>query len=247
MEDSTIDISKLRRYSLGLVVEDNNDNLTEIKVYPVEKLYTDGKDLLKEDTRESTVTKKTIVTGTDATEAVFEDAKEIIAVDKTNYLLCNWLGSKQSNRLTPPNVGKGERVIIYRFSNSDAFYWETEETDLKLRKKEHVVYSYSAKDTLDEEEDKLDDRYTFTISPKTGIIELHTTDKYGEFTSYDITLDTKGGRISIKDGMGNNITLDSSVGSLTTVTLLSVNIVSPTTNITSAVVNIISDVCNINP
>ena len=204
-----LDFSKLHRYSNGLVIEDNLNNDFTIKVYPSEKLFNLGDDLNNNKTSTVTIPTKSVDIKPTDKVAVFKDGKEVISLDKTKYILANWLNKSNPNRITPPNVCKGEVVILYRYSNTDEFFWEAENTDLSLRKEDHVVYTFSDKPNLDDTEDPIEDRYTFTFSPKTNTISLHTTDKYGEYTTYDINLKTKDGYFELVDGKGNLFKLDS--------------------------------------
>jgi len=207
-----MDFSKLHRYSIGIVIEDNLLNKSVIKIYPIEKLFIDGEDLNKNVTLKTTLNTKSMkddIDKTDDTEYIeYIEGKEVISIDKTKFLYCTYL-NRTNNSLLPVNVCKGEKVVIFRYGNSDEFYWSVENSDLKYRKEEHVVHSYSDKDKLDETEDEIEDRYTFTISTRDKHISLHTTDKYGEYTTYDFKLDSKNGILNILDGKSNEFILDS--------------------------------------
>jgi len=208
---TNLDLSKLHFYSYGYVIEDNLDNESEIKIFPVEKLYTKGGDLNDSIKNDNIINKeRNLVSDSDKDEIpVYTDNEEMFNLEETTYLYCKWSGISDSNRITPPNVCKGETVIIYRFSNRDEYYWDTYNTDLRLRKEEHVVFTFSDKPNLDEEEDSIEDRYTITFSPKTKTISLHTTDKYGEYTTYDFNLKTEDGYIQLIDGKKNELMWDS--------------------------------------
>jgi len=226
-----LDFSKLHRYSTGLVIDDNVDNKHTIKVYPNEKLYNLGDDLSLDIPNVTTIQTKAVDIHPKDKEAVFKDGKEVIHLNKTKYILANWLNKSEPNRITPPNVCKGEKVVLYRFSNTDEFYWETEETDLRLRKEDHVIHTYSDKPSLDPTEDPINDRYTITFSPKNKELSIHTTDKYGEYTTYDIKIKTDEGYLEFKDGKGNSIKLDSKADSLTTNINKTINESSTNTNL----------------
>ena len=209
----TLDLSKLQVYCIGLVVEDNLENEPNIKIYPVEKLFNLGGDLKKEDEWVAKKIKERKVAYSNEHIPKEVDSLEDISINRTKYLNVEWI--TKNNQITPPNVCKGEYVIVYRYSNRDEYYWEEEFTNLTLRKEEHVVYTYSDKPNLDDAEDEIEDRYTITISPKNKEISIHTTDKYGELTTYDITLKTDDGYLEILDGHGNFIKLDSAKDDLT--------------------------------
>ncbi len=201
--------SKYRIYSTGIVVEDNIDNLTRIKITPLEQHFDLEHPRLDHEEEWDVEVNNLKVKGTGEHKPDYLPNKEVAVFNKTNWLWCNWVSLLNPNRTTPPNVGKGEKVLILQYSNNGEFLWITESTDLNLRKEEHVVTTYSAKDKLDPTEDPIKDRYSFTVSTRDKIISLHTTDKYGEFTTYDIEIDTKAGNIEIRDGLANSIKLDS--------------------------------------
>jgi len=210
---STLEFSKLYKYSFGIVIEDNLKNESKIKVYPVEKMHSLGGDLIKEDKWNVKKIKEKTISKTGEGEPTYKPSMEDIELTKTKYIFANWITS--NNQITPPNVCKGEYVIIYRYSNRDEFYWTTVLTDLTLRKEEHVVYTFSDKPNLDNSEDPIKDRYSITISPKTKTVSLHTTNKYGEYTAYDITFKTDKGYIELKDGKNNSVKLDSTQDAIT--------------------------------
>jgi hypothetical protein len=119
--------------------------------------------------------------------------------------------------------------------------------DVSLRKEEIVRYVFSDKPQLDPEED-LDSTYYMEVNTRDKVLKLHTTDKWGELTTYDIILDTKNGSLQIIDGKTNSITLDSNLDTLTVKTNLTVNIISGgAVNVVAGLVNIKSKRCNINP
>ena len=212
----TLDLSKLHRYSVGIVVEDNINNDTIIKIYPIEKLFNINGKLNKETFIETTLNTKTLIDDVSTTDDIeyieYKVGKEKIKIDKTNYLFCSYLNKTNNNLILPPNVCKGEKVMIYRFSNRDEYYWTAEDNfndNLKHRKEEHIVYTVSDKPKLDITEDEIEDRYTITFSTRDKYISLHTTDKYGEYTTYDFKLNTKDGIINLIDGKDNELVWDS--------------------------------------
>lgn len=119
-----------------------------------------------------------------------------------------WL-KNNSNRVTPPNVRKGEKVEVWRLGSTDKYYWKTMSDELDLRKLEHVKWVFV--NTKVEGETRIDDSnsYSFTISTLNKLVSLKTAENDGEFTSYKIELDTKEGVLEIIDGRGNFLKLNS--------------------------------------
>lgn len=125
--------------------------------------------------------------------------------------------AKGSNRITAPTVYQGEMVTVYRYGNSDRFYWTLEHFEHDLRRKEVVVYAFS---NLDKEEsfgEQFDAESSYYVKFDTinKIVHLHTSDNDKEKAAYDFMLNTKEGIFTIKDNKGNSIVLESPKGALT--------------------------------
>jgi hypothetical protein len=99
-------------------------------------------------------------------------------------------------------------VVIYQFADMNKFYWTTLQDDTHLRKLETVIYAWSG--TADEDaKNGPDNSYFLEISTHRGVCTFHTSNANGEFCAYDIQIDSKNGRVVIKDGVGNYFLLDS--------------------------------------
>ncbi len=189
-------LSKLRFYSAGIVAVNKLLSSKDIEVHPFEDLnFVDG--YLSDQVTEYKGK------GKDASDAEYE------AIIKTTVTVkATWLSHTGSNRITAPDVRRGELVMIYQFGDVDKYYWTTLKEDLKLRKLETVIYAYSA--TRDENKDaKPDTTYYFEVSTHKKLIHLHTSKDDKEPFIYDIQLNTKDGVLIICDDVGNFISLDS--------------------------------------
>lgn len=118
-----------------------------------------------------------------------------------------WL-SNNSNRVTPPNVRKGEKVEIWKYADTDKYYWKTMTTEFDLRKLEHVKWVF-VNTNAEGAEISDSNSYSFTVSPLNKIVSLHTSANDGECTEFDFIADTKQGVFMLKDGRGNIISLES--------------------------------------
>ncbi len=128
-------------------------------------------------------------------------------------ITASWMRTGSSNRFTSPDVYKGETVQIYRFADTEEYFWDDLFREPSLRKKERVIYAVSnipGKGGVQ----SLDTSYFVEISTKDKRVHLHTADNDGELCTYDIVLDTSKGNLTLLDGKGNIITLDSSQGNL---------------------------------
>ena len=228
--------SKLRLYSLGIVVEDKPENTDIILVSPIEVLniQESGEIKTKEKTYKGTL--KNIDSNNFNTE-----------ISSKNYFRAKWLPFSQSNRITAPNVVEGETVILFKYGDIDEYYWSTIFREPILRRQETVNYSFS--NLKSEKGKKAFDKktsYWLEISTKHKYIKLHTANNDNEHTTYDITIDTKSGFIDIKDGKGNLITLDSSKNKLNINTNSSIDVTTRNLNIKADnSVNITTPVLNL--
>ena len=117
-------------------------------------------------------------------------------------LTATWL-SMGSNRATPPDVRRGERVIIWRYKDTDQFYWTETNWDQHLRRLETVHLRLSA--TADEQADMTDptNYYHFAVSTHEGMIHLETARANGEKAKYALQINTKEGIAVLADDFGN--------------------------------------------
>jgi len=196
--------SQFKLYSLGIVVEDKARDSDYIKVYPTEMLpfnqgpIKDQKAKVESEVPDSSgVARKT-------------DTK----MDST--LVCKWLPGDSSNRMTSPDVCANETVLIYRFADTDEYYWRTIFREPSIRRLETVYYVFgNLKEPL--KEFNKDTSYWFMVSTHDKIVQLHTSkcDKDPkEPYIYDLTLDTGRGILTITDDIKNTITLNSKDGVL---------------------------------
>lgn len=128
-----------------------------------------------------------------------------------------WLPKALSNRHSAPDVCKGETVEIFRYADTDKYYWTTLMREPALRKKEHATYLWSNVPRGDEQVAGPDNSYWLRVSPKDGVVHFHTPDNDGELTTYDVSINTKEGKLVIKDGKDNTIFLNSATNKLVAV------------------------------
>lgn len=175
--------SNLKLYSIGIVVEDKLPNTDYAIITPMEQLSTsDGQ--LSDITNIKTATGQTL--------------------KKRNTIVAKWIQNGQTNRATSPNVYKNETVRVYRYADTDKYYWDTIFFEPKIRRLEEVKYSYSNKKTPLETYDD-SSSYYYTVSTLNKFIHLHTSTNDGEASGYDILINTRSGEISIVDTNGNQV------------------------------------------
>lgn len=189
-------VSKLRFYSAGIVASNKKLSEKTVEITPIEDLpHTDG----NISSQQSEYKAKAV----DGSGAAYEaELKTTVTVNAT------WLSLSCSNRITAPDVRRGELVMLYQFGDADKYYWTTLREDIKLRKLETVIYAFSA--TQDESKDATSDTtYYLEISTHKKIVHFHTCKADGEPFAYDIQLNTKEGFLAICDDVGNYVSMDS--------------------------------------
>lgn len=190
-------MSKYQFYSLGYVAEDKDTNDSYVNVYPTE--ITPG----LEGELNTINTVKTNVTDSSGNNIS-------VNVNKSNSIRAKWKGDG-TNRITPPDVCKGETVSLWNYAGTDRYYWSKEIPEPDLRKREKVVYFFSNKGNVNDP-DFINKGYRFVVDTYNKFIGLFTTKNDGEATNYEVSLDTKSGILSIEDGIGNSLYLRSTKG-----------------------------------
>ena len=194
-------VSKLRFYSLGIVAENKLLSSKEVEVTPIEEMPLLDGEL-------APVAFDYSAKAVDKLGSAYETT-----VQTTTTIKAKWLPLGASNRISAPDVRRGEMVVLYKFGDVDKYFWTTQNEDLKLRKLETVIYAFSAT-TNEAAEVNGENFYFIEISTHKKLITLHTSKAYGEPFGYDIQLDTGNGRLVITDDVGNYILLDSSLSQI---------------------------------
>lgn len=109
-----------------------------------------------------------------------------------------------------PDVRRGERVFIYRYADTDKFYWVSSNLDRRLRRLETTTYMWQADPNAKNDDPWTDDNcYVLEVSTHDQLITFTTSQKNKEPFKYTIQLNTKDGFFSITDQDLNVIQLDS--------------------------------------
>lgn len=193
---NTMSLSKLQPYSLGLVSANKPLKSMIIEVTPVEDFpMLNGE--ITDNIEKYTSTSTDAAGSTKKTE-----------VSTTASIKATWLPIHNSNRKTAPDVRRGETVMIYRFADTDKYWWNTLFDDIKLRRLETVIYAFS--NNRDENvPDTAESTYFLEVSTHTKTVHFHTSKNDGEPFMYDIQINAKDGIITITDDAENFIILNS--------------------------------------
>lgn len=187
--------SGLRFYSMGVVAANKLRSSKVIEVTPIEHLpFVDG---------QLTNTGANVsAQGTDVNGAAYNTQ---VATAVT--IQATWLPEGDSNRMTAPDVRRGEYVKLYQYADADQYYWTTSGLPAQ-RKLETIVTAYSGSSDESADLDHTNSYYK-ELSTHDGHITWHTSKANGEFTTYDIQLNTKEGYFRFQDGVGNVLIIDS--------------------------------------
>ena len=237
-------------HSLGQVTIDKEEDSLYIDVFPIELHPGKSGELSKPDLIKHE-------------NYNIKGELENLVVSKTTTIKAKWLPLGNSNLLEPPMVGKGETVILYRYADTDNYFWVTLYNQQHLRKRDKYTIYLSNKGSVVGGDEDLEKAYYLTFDTINKYIRLHTDDTDGELTTYDIEINTKEGFLTIIDGKKNEITLDSDKDTLTIntnneMTINTTNTVNVNTtacnvtclavaNIVAPAINIVGGITNINP
>ena len=211
--------SLFKIFSVAIVADNKPIDSNVIEVYPIELMYNEYGDVNQVNTFTETVNH-------------IGGGKSSIDVEKRVTYKAAWLPMANTNRKTAPNVRKGEHVLLFRYGNTDQYFWVDLMENAKLRRKERVVYMYGNTDDLDVELDG-DNTYWSEIDTVGKQVRFHTSDNDGEATTYDITIDTSEGKVTFEDGVGNSLVLDSVKKELSTKTGKKINLETEECNLTT--------------
>jgi hypothetical protein len=196
--------SKLRVVSIGVAAENKALNSNKIPIWPVEMMPAGDGEI------------REILTETELSGVDKNNVEYTAKINSSSTLTASWL-PHGTNRVTSPDIRRGEQVLIWQYADVDMYYWTPMGLDDDLRRLETVIYAWSA--TKDEavELDLASNMYTLEVSTHGKHITLHTTMADGEPFEYTFQLDTKNGKFFITDQVGNTLTLDSAKTQITAI------------------------------
>lgn len=179
----------------GKVIEHKRKGSKEIEVIPLDdQPFQEGESISDIFTLETQ--------GKDASGKTYS-AK----VDTSKSIMATWL-STDANRMTAPDVRRGDIVELYTFYDTQQYYWKEAEDNGKRRRMEQVTHRYSATD--DESVKELDDTNSIKVdlNGETGTYTI-TLPKIGKAkVSQTIQFDSQNGNIVIADSNNNFIQLE---------------------------------------
>lgn len=166
----TEELPDLIFYGYGIVIEPNLDNSDIAYIWPTKQLAEVKGDVGQ--FKESFAADGRSVRG----------GAQGVKVDSKATIKAQWSPSGNYNRVTPPTLSRGETVSLYRKRSTSAYLWVVDQTESKLRGREHAVFRYSAKDSLDTDMTE-DNSVTIEANNKKGqeFIKITTPGDQGRF------------------------------------------------------------------
>lgn len=122
---------------------------------------------------------------------------------------CEWFPGT-SNRVTPPDVRRGELVEIWRLGDTDQYYWKCMGLRDNLRVLETVIYAFNASPAEGGKGVDISKCYFIEFSAHNKAITLGTSKANGEPFGYTMQFNTGEGTWVCMDDVGNVFELDSS-------------------------------------
>lgn len=126
----------------------------------------------------------------------------------TRDMECEWFPG-ETNQVTPPDVERGELVLIYRLADTDQYYWTSMGMRNHLRTLESVIIMYGATPKAAGNGLDFTNCYYQQWSPLDGHITIGTSQANGEAFKYTIQINTKQSFVAITDDVGNFMEVNS--------------------------------------
>lgn len=184
---------------VGIAVEDKVLNSRILKVYVKElNPFMDGK-------LEDLSSEETFVIEDDILDSSVKGT-----VTTTNHKTCEYF-SLDTNRVFPPDIVKGEQVLIFQYQDNDLYYWVSMGRDDRLRKGELMRIAVSDDMSTDK---TLDDLNTYFLELDTKIhkrIRIVTNKSDGEDFKYEFVIDAKNNFMSMTDDKNNQVIIESDI------------------------------------
>lgn len=189
-----MDASQLHLHSIGIVSANKAMSSHEISVIPIEYRYSENEEALTNPTK-------------DVVQFQNKDGRqEAVQVHTDNSITATWL-KENTNRITPPDVRRGDRVKVYRLGDTDQYFW-TDMNSENVKRLETVAWSFNA-DPAKGTSDDHSNAYVMEVSTHNKTITIKTSMANGEKAQFAIQINPGEGLIAIEDEKGNYVYLDS--------------------------------------
>lgn len=222
-----LDLSKFRIYSLGTVTDNKPTDTDIVNCCPYEVIPVISGELKGSESR------TIVASGTDASDAEYN-----IQLEEVINLPCKWL-PLDTNKVTAPDMRRGENVIILQYADNDEYYFIP--MGQSLKRLETAVWRFSG--TADISDQELDENncYQFIVSTHKKIISLTTSDANDEGVKFTVQINPGDKVLVAADDKGAFIQMDSDNDAITSATAAGANVTLNKDNIDIVANNIIGD------
>lgn len=189
--------SQFKLISVGIVAENKLRTTRDVEVSLSEALPFIQGELVSGFTTET-------VDGVDPSGAT-----QSFKVQLSNTIKAQWKGDG-TNRVTAPDVRRGDKVMIYQYGDTDQYFWEVHTgTETNVRRRETVVTAFS--NTVDETQTELtpDNAWVQEVNTHDKHITIKTNKSDGEKFAYTAQINAKDGNVVVADDIGNYIQMSS--------------------------------------
>lgn len=197
-----MDASKFHFYSFGIVAANKKRGSDLVEVFPQERFTMSAGEI-------SDNVEKIKVKGKDAGGKDYQGELE-----SKPSITCKWLPIGEPNRVTPPDVRRQEQVIIYRYADSDYYFWSSAFNNI-IRKLETAAWWFSGTPEDGEGADTertAENGYFLEVSSHDKHVIFSTSKKNGEKVRYYFQFDMEAGNFILKDDLGQSVVWDSLAG-----------------------------------
>ena len=150
-----------------------------------------------------------VATATQAIQLSDINGNSINSSVTTGNTITAYYTGGDTNRNYPPDVVKGEQVVITKFANADKYYWDSRGRDDSLRMTETYRIGITNRKNFSDLDDD-EHAYHFEMDTKRGKhIRLQTSKGNGEVFAYQLTLNAAASTVTLADDGGNSFTIDS--------------------------------------
>jgi hypothetical protein len=193
------DLSLLRVISVGTVAENKELDSDKVEIVLSEqRSFLDGE--IKSDFSSDTAK------GVDASGKAFE-----VTVHMCNTINAEWIGDG-TNRISAPDVRRGDRVEVLQYAEVDRFFWRAlPTTGSSVRKLETVVHAYSNTQDENDNSPTAANSWHSEVNTHSKVWTLAKTNKNdGEAYAYIQQIDAKAGNVVLSaDDVGNYVQMNS--------------------------------------
>lgn len=180
-------------FSYGIVAEDIKPGTAWIEAIPIEITF---------------VNPTAVKAGEKVTEHQFvsSNAKDSVKSTEGNSVPAKWW-KFNSFQVTPPNVCKGDEIVIYRLGETDIYFWE-DLNSTNVKKTVNIIYAYPA-DPANQMADDLSNAYVIQISSIEKMIQIRTSMANGEGAAFNFQFNLRDGTHLCTDQKGNKYWINS--------------------------------------